>query len=246
MTHYTRERIANPVHFFKTPDDVLEDDNLSHDQKEKVLKSMAVDAEQMVDATAEGMEGPDQADKADDLQRALSKLSEMRQEDTNMTKRPQQTETGRFKQIVVVTTVSQDLNRIVLDHALDLSDMSGGDVSLLNVVPAEIAAVGPATGLPMAGTAQVVSVDQSEIVNDRKKLLKELRDAFGADETVDIEVRSGPIEEEIVAYAETRGADVIVVGSPNRSWLEGLFNPAIDRRVTKFAPCPVLVVPEPT
>ena len=246
MTHYARERIATPVYFFESPDEVLEDDKLSRDQKEKVLKSMAVDAEQVIDATSEGMKSPDQAYKADDLRRALSKLSEIKQEDTNVTERPQQTEAGRFKQIVVVTTVSQDLNRVVLDHALDLSDMSGGEVSLLNVVPTEIDAVGPATAVPMAGTAQVVSVDQSEILEDRKKLLKELRDASGAGETVDIDVRSGPIEEEIVTYAETRGADVIVVGSPNRSWLEGLFKPAMDRRVAKSAPCPVLVVPEPT
>ncbi|MGB7243465.1 MAG: universal stress protein [Sulfitobacter sp.] len=245
MTHYARERIANPVYFFETPDEVLEDDKLSQDQKEKVLKSMAVDAEQMVDATAEGMESPEQSYKSEDLRRALAKLREITHAANTMVQ-PQQTPVGRFKQIVVVTTVSQDLNRVVLDHALDLSEMSGGEVSLLNVVPQEIDAVGPAIAVPMAGTAQVVSVDQSEILEDRKKLLTELRDISGADETVAIEVRSGPIEDEIVDYAETFGADVIVVGSPNRSWLEGLFEPAMHRQVTKFAPCPVLVVPEQT
>jgi len=59
-------------------------------------------------------------------------------------------------------------------------------------------------------------------------------------------VRIGEIEQVIVDYADDCDADVIAVGSPNRSWLEALFDSSIARRVTMFAPCPVLVVPEPT
>lgn len=244
MTQYAKERIANPTRFYGTPDGVLADDGLSHDEMEKVLQSMAVDAEQLVDATAEGMEVGDRTYRAEDLRLALAKLSEARESKPSS---PDATVTSsrRFQEIVVVTTVSQDLNRVVLDFALDLSDMSGGTVSLLNVIPPTTGAVAPAAGMSIAATAEVVSVDTDEIIEDRKKLLSELKGEQGMDDTVKIEVRSGQIEEEIVKYTEATGADVILVGSPNRSWLEGLFNPPIDRSVTKFAPCPVLVVPEP-
>ncbi|APX10513.1 universal stress protein [Tateyamaria omphalii] len=244
MTRYAQQRIANPVYFFDAPDEVLKDDNLSLEEKEKVLQSMAVDAEQLIDATAEGMESPNQTYKAEDLRLALEKLSKTK-ENAVLSKDAIQNTAQRFKRILVVTTSSQDLNRVVLDHALDLANLSGGDVSLLSVVPSDVEAVGPATALPMAGTAQVVSVDNSEVIADRKKLLAELCDTCRTGETIEIEIRSGPIEDELVVYAETWKADLIVVGSPNRSWLEGVFNPALDRHVTKLAPCPVLVVPEP-
>ena len=58
-------------------------------------------------------------------------------------------------------------------------------------------------------------------------------------------MRSGQIEEVIVTYADEYDADIIVVGSPNRSWLEAVFDPSVDRKVTKLARCPVLVVPQP-
>ncbi len=55
MTTYAQARIANPSPYFERPDQVLTDENLCHDDKEKVLKSMALDAEQKLEATAEGM-----------------------------------------------------------------------------------------------------------------------------------------------------------------------------------------------
>jgi nucleotide-binding universal stress UspA family protein len=58
-------------------------------------------------------------------------------------------------------------------------------------------------------------------------------------------VRSGLIEDVIAVYANECEADLIIVGSPSRSWLEVLLQTSVDRRVTKSASCPVLIVPEP-
>jgi nucleotide-binding universal stress UspA family protein len=71
-----------------------------------------------------------------------------------------------------------------------------------------------------------------------------LRVGNGSNVETEIEVRGGDVEKVIVDYADDCDADVIVVGSPNQSWLETLFDPSIARRVTKSAPCAVLVVPE--
>lgn len=47
----------------------------------------------------------------------------------------------------------------------------------------------------------------------------------------------------ILAVAEERGADLIVVGSNHRSALQRLFEPSVSQRVVKRSPVPVLVVP---
>jgi nucleotide-binding universal stress UspA family protein len=244
MNQYARERIANPAGFFDGPDDVLNDPDLKPEEREKVLRSMIVDAERMVDAPAEGMTAAQDPTKAEELRRALTRLSDLKAGTEPGTNTPRHLSTG-FQRIVVVTTINQELNRIVLDHAVALASLSGGRLSLLGVVPPSIHAVGPASGVAMAGSAQIVSVDQTEARQERTNLLQELRAASNADDRTEIAVRLGQIEEEVVNFATEIAADVIVVGSPNKSWFAELFDPAIDRSVTRFAPCPVLVVPEP-
>ena len=57
MTNYVQARITNPSHYFETPGHVLSDVELGHEDKVKILKSMAVDADQKLEATSEGMAG---------------------------------------------------------------------------------------------------------------------------------------------------------------------------------------------
>jgi nucleotide-binding universal stress UspA family protein len=98
---------------------------------------------------------------------------------------------------------------------------------------------------PMATNVPYVSIDNTQIIEDRTQQLRELTVESGSSVETEIEVRSGQIEQAISDYANNCDADIIVVGSPNRSWLEALFDPSIISRVTKSAPCPVLIVPEP-
>ncbi|WP_306115023.1 MULTISPECIES: universal stress protein [unclassified Roseovarius] len=244
MTHYAEERISNPTRYFKTPEVVLSDDKLSFEEKEKVLRSMADDADQLMDATAEGMEGNKHAYSAEDLQSALKELEKVK-DAKEASESGAQVRGRRFKNIVVVTTVNQELNREITDAAMDLSEHSGGTVSLLNVVPTDLDGAGPATAVSMTSGGPIVTTDHTDIVKDRTNLLSELREETGAGEELAIAVRSGPVEEAIMRYATDICADVIVVGSPNRSWLERLFAPSVARSVTRAATCPVLVVPEP-
>ena len=152
----------------------------------------------------------------------------------------------RFQEIIAVMTANSQLNDVVLELAIDLSRLSKGAVSLLSVVPPTMNDAGSAAaGMPMVAPVAVPSLDTSAVLQDRKRLLTELRAGKSKGETMRIEVRSGEVELEIVDFAEKAGADVIIVGSPDRSWLEGFFDPPIDRSVVKAAPCPVFVVPEP-
>lgn len=236
MTTYAQARIANPSPYFEVPDQVLADEKLSHDEKERVLKSMALDADQMLEATAEGMAVGKLAYTTKDLQSALMQLKEIKELDlTN----------ARFKRIVVVTTVNQELNREIADVAYDMAEAVGGNVCLLNVVPSEFDGAGLAAAGPMVTAIPLAATDNTQIIENRKEQLLELRAESASNVETEIEVRSGQIEDVIINYADESDPDLIVVGSANRSWLEALFDTSIARKVTKSAPCPVLVVPEP-
>jgi nucleotide-binding universal stress UspA family protein len=241
MTIYAQARIKDPTRYFETPDHVLRDDKLSRDDKVKVLRSMALDADQMVEATSEGMAGANLGYNANDLQSALIKLEEVEEPQIANDSSPQN---ARFQRIMVVTTVNQDLNRAIADVAFDMAEIVGGKVCLLNVVPSAFEGAGMVAAGPMGIAVPPVATDDAPIIQDRNELLVELRDESGSSVKTEIEVRSGQIEQVIIEYAGDCDADVIVVGSPNRSWLEALFEPSITHSVTKTAPCPVLVVPE--
>lgn len=241
MTNYVKSRISNPSQYFETPDHVLSDGKLSRREKEKVLRSMAAESMQMIQAASEGMGAGEPAFKAEDFQSALKRLRDL---ETGESKGGSTLQSGRFQRIVVVTTVNQDLNREIANVAFDLAEITNGKVSLLSVVPPAIEGIGLATAAPMASAVAPVAVDNSQIKKDRKDLLTELKIESGRGVETDIEVRSGRIEDVVVDYANDRHADVIVVGSRNRSWLEALIKPSTASSVTKVAPCPVLVVPE--
>jgi nucleotide-binding universal stress UspA family protein len=243
MTIYAQARINNPARYYETPDHVLNDDKLSRDDKVKVLRSMALDADQMVETTSEGMAGANLAYSANDLQSALITLEEAEESQIANNSSPQN---ARFQKIMVVTTVNQDLNRTIADVAFDIAEIVGGKVYLLNVVPSAFEGAGMVAAGPMGIAVPPATTDNKQVILDRRELLVELRDESGSGVKTEIEVRCGQIEEVIMEYAGDCDADVIVVGSPNRSWLEALFEPSIAHSVTKTARCPVLIVPELT
>ncbi len=242
MTTYAQARISNPSRYFETPAHVLSDGKLSREDKVKILKSMAVDADQKLEATSEGMTGANPAYNTMELQSALIQLEKTKEpeiiENSNL-------QNARFQRIMVVTTVDQDLNREIASVAFDMAEKVGGKVCLLNVVPPAFEGAGLVAAGPMVSTVPLVATDDTQIIKDRNKQLAELRAESGSSVETEIMVRSGQIEEVIVEYADDCDADLIVVGSPSRSWLDALLDPSIARRVTRSAPCPVLIVPEP-
>ncbi|SEK85298.1 universal stress protein [Pacificibacter marinus] len=243
MTIYSKVRISNPLPYFETPTQVLGDDNLSHDDKEKVLRSMALDADQLAEATVEGMQGGSRASNADDLQSALIQLEDIKEHD-GVDKLNQSN--SRFKKIMVVTTVDQDMNRTIADIACNMAAGAGGSVYLLSVVPSDFEVAGLAASGPMSIATPLVLTDDTQMLEDRTQQLEALRGEIESNIEIEIEVRSGQIEQVIVNYADDCDADVMVVGSPNRSWLETLLDTSVSRKVTKSAQCPVLVVPAAT
>lgn len=240
MNSYASSRISNPTDYFAKPDDVLNDGKLSHDEKQKILRSMADQAKQAIEGSAAGTVGPEPLYTLDDLQTALEKLHKIK----SLTKEgAPMSQKSRFQRILVVATGNQDLNREIATVAYDLAEISGGRVSLLSVVPPIHETVGMAAAAPMVSVAPVTS-DTSRIIKDREAQLTQLQTECGAGFETDTEVVYDLIEDMIADYAKDHNADIIVVGAPNRSWLEALFKPSTALSITKAAICPVLVVPE--
>ena len=242
MTNYVQARITNPSHYFETPGHVLSDVELGHADKVKILRSMAVDADQKLEATSEGMAGSKPSYDAKDLQTALVHLEHVKDVEGVEVMDAQ---TARFQRIVVVTTVDQNLNCEIAGVAFDMAETMGGKVSLLNVVPSAFEGAGLAAAAPMVTAVPPVATDDAQIIEDRREQLAELETSCGSSVATEIEVRSGQIEDVIAAYADECEADLIIVGSPNRSWLEALLEASVDRRVARSTSCPVLIVPEP-
>ncbi len=66
-------RLQDPENYYKHPDEVLQDQKLSHEQKIKVLQSWALDARELLVAEEENMTGGATM-RLDQIMRALEKL----------------------------------------------------------------------------------------------------------------------------------------------------------------------------
>lgn len=62
MTFDPEKAIRNPSAFYSDPQQVLDDERLTSDQKYRVLKTMEADAIELMTATAENMAGGEQLD----------------------------------------------------------------------------------------------------------------------------------------------------------------------------------------
>ena len=203
---------------------------------------MAVDAGQELDATSEGMAGPNPSYTARELQSALVHRENVKDVvglgTTNV-------QIARFQHIMVVITDNQHLNSEIIDVAFALAEKMGGKIRLFSVVPFPIERAGLKVAGPMMTAVPLVVTDDAQIIEGRRNQLEELKTACCSSVETEIEVRSGQIEDSIVVYADECQADLIIVRSPNRSWLEALIGTSVASQAKRSALCPVLVVPEP-
>jgi hypothetical protein len=76
------DKIEHPATFYATPDDIVQDNNLSVEEKKKALNSWEQDARQQLTASSEGMagskEGVDPSDRSrlGEIQRAKDKIGD--------------------------------------------------------------------------------------------------------------------------------------------------------------------------
>lgn len=136
---------------------------------------------------------------------------------------------GLFDRILVA--VDGDTDGRVTEVAVSLAARHGARVDALSVVRMN------------------ASVDHWDVVVERRESAAEtaldaVGDAADAETPVAKRLRYGDPAEEISLYAEGNGADLVVVGEPNRTGVRRFFSPtSVTDSVRRSASVPVLAVP---
>jgi nucleotide-binding universal stress UspA family protein len=142
-----------------------------------------------------------------------------------------------FKSIVVATDGSP-YSQAASSYALGLAKINGSMLTVISVVPAEIA----------TPTDVDFTMNQRELIAEKEmqhaeKNAKAVKDAAQQEGiAVKAYVMSGKPSEAILHIAEERKADLIVLGSHGRTGVERLLMGSVAERVIVLASCAVLVV----
>ena len=137
-----------------------------------------------------------------------------------------------YKNIVVAVDGSSH-GQAALEHVLVLAEKFDAVVWLVHVFP---------------HTSDLLGYDEYETLvakreNEGQKILDKAGEQFqGTDLDVRTELIEGPEAEAILAVAETRQADLIVMGTRGFSSLQGLLLGSVSQKVIHHALCPVMVV----
>ena len=140
-----------------------------------------------------------------------------------------------MKKILIATDGSASA-REAIEFGLELAEEHAAEVAFVHVVPVLDRAFADGIGVPTAVPHRVDEVD-------RKPLEEALAIAAERDLDATAELLAGePPADEIVAYADSLDADLIVVGSRGRGALATALLGSVSRGVLHEARRPVLVV----
>jgi nucleotide-binding universal stress UspA family protein len=136
-----------------------------------------------------------------------------------------------FKRIITAIDGSEHSYH-ALQYAKELAECFGADLYLVHIFP---------------HTSDLLGYDEYEnLVARREKagqeVLQDARQKLGETSvTVHEELLEGPEAEAILAVAETRQADLIVMGTRGLSTLQGLLLGSVSHKVMRHATCPVML-----
>jgi nucleotide-binding universal stress UspA family protein len=136
---------------------------------------------------------------------------------------------------ILIATDGSDEAREAVDFGLELADEHAAQVVLVHVAPA--VDVLPTSGFGMTGAVphELTEYDWSPLTAARA-----LAEERGID--VRTQMLRGETADEIVAYADTIDADLIVVGSRGHGALASVLLGSVSRGVLREARRPVLIV----
>lgn len=134
---------------------------------------------------------------------------------------------------VLIPTDGSDAAAAAVDHGVDLATELGATVHALSVVDVPAYAVLPeAEWLTVEGTLE-------EICREAVATVESKATAAGVDATTAI--RRGKPHEEILAHADERDVDAVVMGTHGRSGLDRMVLGSVSSKVVRNADVPVVL-----
>ena len=137
-----------------------------------------------------------------------------------------------YERILLPTDGSAGAERAT-EHAIELARLSGGTIIAMNVVDTSAAAAVP--------EAQAISINElfEEAGSKAVDAVVEQVEAQGI--PIETELRTGSAHGEILAVAQERDVDVIVMGTHGRTGLDRVLLGSVADRVIRHADYPVMV-----
>ncbi|HMR85714.1 MAG TPA: universal stress protein [Niabella sp.] len=140
----------------------------------------------------------------------------------------------------------QEKTEIVLNKAAEMALKLNAELHLVHVIPP----VGTYTGVnvmdPLGALEPAILPNEMELIDVHKKSAKEQLNKLVEQLPVKpaaINILLGSVEEEVVNYAQETGAEMIVVGTHQRSGLSRLLSGETSVRILHEAQIPILVIP---
>ena len=142
--------------------------------------------------------------------------------------------------VIVVPTDFSDFSLRALAYAIGLAAKYGSSMNVLYIAE-------PA--LQVSDMAWV-GVSNQSLKNDhaeeaQRQLEQIVREQIPADVQASAEVRTGDAVEEIIRFAESKGADLIVMATHGRSGISHMLMGSTAEQVIRKASCPVLTLKHP-
>jgi len=137
-----------------------------------------------------------------------------------------------FKCIVYATDGSEHARK-ALAYACDLTKLHQAKLFVVHAYPSVS---------DLLGYKEYSSIVARRIAHGEKIVGEAVKELESAGLTVEVELMEGPMAEAILRVAETREADLIILGARGSSSLKGLLLGSVSQKVIQHATCPVLVV----
>lgn len=147
-------------------------------------------------------------------------------------------EPATIRTILVATDLSE-ASRVAVERAAQIAAARGAVLTVLHVIPD-----GALSELRrLAGTVQPVDALRAEALRALEHLASEIRQRHAIE--VRLEIRAGPVLDEILAEAEALAADLVVLGARGESTLRQLLLGTTAERLLRRARRPILIVRRP-
>jgi len=235
MTDYAATRIANPDNYFETPQHVLDDVELTAKEKRKALNSLKLDAELISTAKSENM-GGGKVPRLKPIEAALDELD----------RRERGNDTATLFQKILIALPSDVEEAVgVLEVSMKVAEIHNASVRLFSVLAPPMTGVSSMIGTPVIVPPVIVDPEISrDAVKQRENVVQPFVDSYALQGRADQVVRLGMPAHEIVSEAADWNADLIILGSHNRGWLDFIIDPSVSRYIARKTKCAILILPE--